>query len=120
MTYEELKESIAEVIKTNGNQEITGDILQNVLKGMVDNLAEHIEPKVIVMDDIFNPTLADKKKLWDVAVEGKLINTILKYGLYYQSSVISVYFDGDNLRVYFYESADGEVIIHYSISNPYA
>lgn len=120
MTYEELKESIAEVIKTNGNQEITGEALQSVLKGMVDFMAEHIEPKVIVMDDIFSPTIADKKKLWDAAVEGSLLGATLKYGLYYESSVLSVYFEEDNLRVYFYESADGEVIIHYSISNPYA
>lgn len=36
--YEQLKNSIEEVIKTNGNQEITGQILQNVLKSIVSTL----------------------------------------------------------------------------------
>lgn len=36
--YEKLKEAIAEVIKENGNQEITGKILQNTLLSMVNEL----------------------------------------------------------------------------------
>lgn len=36
-----LKASIAEVIKTNGNQEITGDILKSVLTNIVSTLGEH-------------------------------------------------------------------------------
>ncbi len=36
-----LKASIAEVIKTNGNQEITGDILKSVLINIVSTLGEH-------------------------------------------------------------------------------
>lgn len=37
-TWTELKNAIAEVIKTNGNQEITGSILQSVLFSMIENL----------------------------------------------------------------------------------
>ena len=33
-----LKAAIADVIKTNGNQEITGQVLQNVLNNIVSNL----------------------------------------------------------------------------------
>ena len=40
MNYEELKQRIAAVIKSNGNQEITGSILQTVLMTMVDCLGE--------------------------------------------------------------------------------
>ena len=40
MNYEELKQRIAAVIKSNGNQEITGSILQAVLMAMVDSLGE--------------------------------------------------------------------------------
>jgi hypothetical protein len=39
--YQELKRAIANVIKTNGNQEITGAILQNVLKSMVSVIGEN-------------------------------------------------------------------------------
>ena len=40
MNYEELKQRIASVIKSNGNQEITGSVLQTVLMTMVDCLGE--------------------------------------------------------------------------------
>lgn len=36
--YTDLKASVAAVIKTNGNQEITGKILQNVLNSVISNL----------------------------------------------------------------------------------
>ena len=36
--WSELKAAVAKVIKTNGNQEITGQVLQNVLKNIVTNL----------------------------------------------------------------------------------
>ena len=38
MAWTELKTSIANVIKTNGNQEITGAVLQSVLFSMIENL----------------------------------------------------------------------------------
>lgn len=38
--YEQLKADIAEVIRENGRQEITGDILQQVLLGMVGELGD--------------------------------------------------------------------------------
>ena len=39
--YQELKQAIADVIKTNGNQEITGAILQNVLKSIVSVIGKN-------------------------------------------------------------------------------
>ena len=36
-----LKEAIANVIKANGNQEITGQVLQNTLNSIVTNVGEH-------------------------------------------------------------------------------
>lgn len=36
--YEQLKTAIADVIKANGNQEITGNVLQNVLLAIISNL----------------------------------------------------------------------------------
>jgi hypothetical protein len=36
MNYNELKTSIAEVIRTNGNEEITGEVLQYVLLALLE------------------------------------------------------------------------------------
>jgi hypothetical protein len=36
--YEQLKQSVSDVIKTNGNQEITGSILQNVLLTIISSV----------------------------------------------------------------------------------
>ncbi|MBQ5853403.1 MAG: hypothetical protein IIW53_04840, partial [Rikenellaceae bacterium] len=36
--YEQLKTAIADVIKANGNQEITGNVLQSVLLSIISNL----------------------------------------------------------------------------------
>ena len=39
--WSNLKASVAEVIKTNGNQEITGAVLQNVLNNIISNVGEN-------------------------------------------------------------------------------
>ena len=40
MNYEELKMNIADVVKPNGNQEITGQIMQDALFALIENLGE--------------------------------------------------------------------------------
>ena len=40
MAYENLKSAIKQAIKQNGNQEITGNLLQSTLLSMVDNIPE--------------------------------------------------------------------------------
>lgn len=40
MAYENLKNAIKQAIKQNGNQEITGDIMQSTLLSMADNIYE--------------------------------------------------------------------------------
>lgn len=40
MNYEYLKTNIADVIKTNGNQEITGQLMQDALFALIENLGE--------------------------------------------------------------------------------
>ena len=40
MAYENLKTAIKQVIKQNGNQEITGSTMQSTLLSMVDNIPE--------------------------------------------------------------------------------
>lgn len=39
--WSDLKASVAEVIKTNGNQEITGAVLQNALNNIISNVGEN-------------------------------------------------------------------------------
>lgn len=41
--YENLKNSIAEVVKTNGNNEITGKVLQDVLLTIISNMGENYQ-----------------------------------------------------------------------------
>lgn len=43
MAYENLKSAIKQVIKQNGNQEITGHILQSTLLSVVDNIPEVVQ-----------------------------------------------------------------------------
>lgn len=43
MAYENLKNAIKQVIKQNGNQEITGDIMQSTLLSIVDNICEVVQ-----------------------------------------------------------------------------
>ena len=40
MAYENLKSAIKQAIKQNGNQEITGDLLQSTLLSIVDTVGE--------------------------------------------------------------------------------
>ena len=49
--WSDLKASVAEAIKTNGNQEITGQILQNTLNSIISNLGENA-----TFADIATPT----------------------------------------------------------------
>lgn len=39
--WSDLKASVAKVIKTNGNQEITGQVLQNVLNSIISNVGQN-------------------------------------------------------------------------------
>ena len=43
MAYENLKSAIKQAIKQNGNQEITGPILQSTLLSVVDNIPEVVQ-----------------------------------------------------------------------------
>ncbi|MBQ1952666.1 MAG: hypothetical protein II345_06930, partial [Alistipes sp.] len=56
--YNELKASIEQQIRSNGNQEITGDILQGILLGMLDYAAGGYEENGVMYGvewDVTNP-----------------------------------------------------------------
>lgn len=65
MAYENLKSAIKQVIKQNGNQEITGYILQNALLSMIDNI-----PEVVVLgENEYNSINKDENKIYFVYEE---------------------------------------------------
>lgn len=41
--YEQLKQAVSDVIKTNGNQEITGSVMQSVLLSMISSLGKNYQ-----------------------------------------------------------------------------
>lgn len=54
MAYENLKSAIKQVIKQNGNQEITGDIMQNTLLNIVNTLGDELGDLSNKENDIAN------------------------------------------------------------------
>lgn len=65
MAYENLKSAIKQVIKQNGNQEITGYILQNTLLSVVDNI-----PEIVVLGkNEYNSINKDENKIYFVYEE---------------------------------------------------
>lgn len=65
MAYENLKSAIKQVIKQNGNQEITGYILQNTLLSVVDNI-----PEIVVLgENEYNSISKDENKIYFVYEE---------------------------------------------------
>lgn len=71
--YEQLKNAIAEVINTNGNQEITGQILQNVLQTIVSTLGENATFAGIA-DPTTNPGTPDAKVFYCAYQNGTYVN----------------------------------------------
>ena len=63
MNYNELKTAIAEVIKTNGNEEITGEVMQYILLEMVSSLGKDFQFAGVgsVATDVGEP---DENKFW--------------------------------------------------------
>lgn len=71
--YEQLKNAIAEVIKTNGNQEITGQILQNVLKSIVSTLGANATFAGVATPTT-NPGTPDGPVFYFALTKGNYIN----------------------------------------------
>ena len=61
MAYENLKNAIKQVIKQNGNQEITGSVLQNTLLSMVDNIPEVVHESGEAEDKVMSQKAVSNK-----------------------------------------------------------
>lgn len=72
-SYEQLKEAISDVIKTNGNQEITGAILQNTLKSIVNSVGANAAFAGVATPTT-NPGTPDQNVFWIAAENGEYVN----------------------------------------------
>lgn len=70
--YANIKDTINQNIKTNGNQQITGQVLQNVLNAIVDNLTAGYLMVGIATED-GNPGTPDQNLCW-LATQGTYTN----------------------------------------------
>jgi len=71
--YEELKTAVASVIKTNGNQEITGAILQNALLSIISSVGANSIFAGIATPDT-NPGTPDQNVFYLAATDGVYSN----------------------------------------------
>lgn len=75
--YEQLKQAIANVIKTNGNQEITGAIMQNVLNTIVSTVGAN-RTFVGIANKNTNPGTPDGNVFYIAYTAGNYVN--FQYG----------------------------------------
>lgn len=71
--WSDLKEAIAKVIKTNGNQEITGQVLQNVLNNIISSVGENAS-FVDVATPTTNPGTPDGNVFYIAYTAGNYVN----------------------------------------------
>lgn len=71
--YEELKQAISNVIKTNGNQEITGQIMQNALLTIISTIGDNATFAGIATPNT-NPGTPDQNVFWIATENGEYVN----------------------------------------------
>lgn len=71
--YDELKQAVSDVIKTNGNQEITGQVLQNTLLSII-NIVGANATFVGIATPTTIPGTPDQNIFYLATIEGKYIN----------------------------------------------
>ena len=71
--YEQLKQAVSDVIKTNGNQEITGAILQNALLTIISTVGANSTFAGIATPNT-NPGTPDQNVFWIASLPGQYIN----------------------------------------------
>lgn len=90
--WSDLKQAVAQVIKNNGNQEITGQILQNVLNAIISNVGQHATFGGIATPST-NPGTPD----------GNVFYIASQAGIYSNFSGISL--DGQDVCVFLYNGS---------------
>lgn len=71
--YEELKQAVSNVIKTNGNQDITGQIMQNALLTIISTIGDNATFAGIATPNT-NPGTPDQNVFWIATKNGEYVN----------------------------------------------
>ena len=74
MAYENLKSAIKQVIKQNGNQEITGNLLQSTLLSIVNTIGTDYKFLGFITDETVPPASSEVKMLYFVTKAGTYKN----------------------------------------------
>ena len=90
--YDELKQAIAAVIKTNGNQEITGEVMQNALLSIISTVGNYATFAGIATPET-NPGTPDQNVFWLAPFEGVYVNF---NGIIIGESEIAIILNRDN------------------------
>ena len=115
MAYENLKNAIKQVIKQNGNQEITGPILQSTLLSMVDNIPEVVqelgeaEDKVMSQKAVSDKLshLSNKTQFYDCSNDNATFES-LEEAIKYKGNAISIGEKEDSKADKIYIANDGK------------
>ena len=71
--YQQLKQSVSNVIKTNGNKEITGAIMQNTLLTIINTIGANMQ-FAGVANISTNPGIPDQNLFWIASTPGTYVN----------------------------------------------
>ena len=71
--YEQLKQAVSDVIKTNGSQEITGQIMQNALLTIISTIGDNATFAGIATPNT-NPGTPDQNVFWIATKNGEYVN----------------------------------------------
>lgn len=93
--YDELKNSVSNVIKTNGNQEITGSVLQNVLLTIISTIGANSTFAGIATPET-NPGLPDQNVFYIAANGGTYPNFGFTIGI----ADIAIFYTENNAWAY--------------------
>lgn len=90
MNYENLKDAIVAVIKQNGNEEITGNILQQVLVAMVNSLGSGYQ-FMGVAGAATNPGTIDQKAFYLSGAVGEMV--LPNFGITIDNEICALIYD---------------------------
>ena len=102
--YNNLKDAIKQVIKQNGNQEITGNVLQNTLLSMINSLGDGYQFMGVATPST-NPGTPDQKVFYLAYISGDYpnfsltglqgISVIYSYGDSWKSQILDLFMPAD-------------------------
>ena len=112
--YNELQAAIKQQIKSNGNQEITGDILQGILLGMLNLSIEQHDPSEVVYGvewDVTNPDPA-MTRIGNMALHRQLpIQNRMKGCLLNDDGEVVEYLNPTNWDAHALDGSRGQVMV---------